>query len=302
MKHTFLDLAQRGKNRWWTYVLGLLLILSFWFILGGLFTLIPLLWVQLDQDPATFFNMQTKHFEGVNPLFPFVFLNMSFIMLLLGIWLAVRFIHKRPLMTLISPRQRIDWRRVVKGFLLFFLFGVLVSLVEYILYPSIYTFSLNNVGQYLLFVFAALVLTPFQCTAEELLFRGYLMQGLGQLTPKAWFPAVASAVLFMLPHLVNPEMSGNGFIMSLNYFIIGLFFALITLRDGRLELAMGMHAANNLYAALIANYRGSALQTESIFLVKELNPVFSLVSISIASVLIYILLFYSDFRKTDKSS
>ncbi|MBD3386576.1 CPBP family intramembrane metalloprotease [candidate division KSB1 bacterium] len=302
MKNVFLQLADEGRNQWWAYLIGILLILMIWFILGGLFTLVPLLWVQMDQDPATFFNMQTKHFEGVNPLFPFVSLNISFIMLFLAIWITVRFINKRPLKSLITPLPRVDWKRIFHGFLLFLIFGATASLVEFVFYPSIYTVSLTHPGRYLLFVLAALLLTPFQSTAEELLFRGYLMQALGRITGKFLFPAIGSAVLFMLPHLVNPEMTNNALVMSLNYFVIGLFFALITLEDGRLELAIGMHAANNLYAGLVVNYSGSALQTESLFLVKELNPLFSLVSIVIASCLIFILLFHRKIFVTRKTN
>lgn len=53
-----------------------------------------------------------------------------------------------------------------------------------------------------------------------------------------------------------------------------MLLATITLRDGRLELAIGLHAVNNVLLALVANYEGSALMTESVFTAREFDPVY----------------------------
>jgi hypothetical protein len=68
-------------------------------------------------------------------------------------------------------------------------------------------------------------------------------------------------------------------IMAANYFVIGMLLATAALRDGRLELAIGLHAVNNVFLALLANYEGSALGTESVFTAVELDPVYSLVAL-----------------------
>ena len=112
------------------------------------------------------------------------------------------------------------------------------------------------------------------------MFRGYAMQGLARLTRRPAVIAIASSVLFTLPHLLNPEVMQYGLlVMAANYFAIGMLLATITLRDGRLELAIGVHAANNVFLAVIANYEESALQTESIFTARELDPYYSLVAL-----------------------
>ena len=54
---------------------------------------------------------------------------------------------------------------------------------------------------------------------------------------------------------------------------------LIALRDGRLELAIGLHAANNVFLALVANYEGSALATAAVFTARELDPWYSLATL-----------------------
>jgi hypothetical protein len=50
---------------------------------------------------------------------------------------------------------------------------------------------------------------------------------------------------------------------------------------------IGIHAAINLFAALIANYANSALETESIFFCTELEPVFTIVSFGVIGLVFY---------------
>jgi membrane protease YdiL (CAAX protease family) len=66
-----------------------------------------------------------------------------------------------------------------------------------------------------------------------------------------------------------------------------MVLAVATLRDGRLELAIGLHAVNNVFLALLANYDGSALATESVFTATELDPAYSLAALVAGSCLFY---------------
>jgi membrane protease YdiL (CAAX protease family) len=75
--------------------------------------------------------------------------------------------------------------------------------------------------------------------------------------------------------------------MAANYFAIGMLLATVTLRDGRLELAIGLHAVNNVFLALVANYEGSALMTESIFTARELDPWYSLATLMLGGVVFH---------------
>jgi len=106
------------------------------------------------------------------------------------------------------------------------------------------------------------------------------MQGLARLTRRPAALAVVSSLIFTAPHMLNPEVHQYGaLVMAANYFTIGMLLATATLRDGRLELAVGVHAVNNVLLALVANYEGSALATESICTATELDPVYSLVTL-----------------------
>jgi hypothetical protein len=58
----------------------------------------------------------------------------------------------------------------------------------------------------------------------------------------------------------------------MTYYIgVGLFLGIITLLDNSLELALGIHAATNIYGALFVTFKGSALQTPALFRISEMN-------------------------------
>jgi hypothetical protein len=86
-------------------------------------------------------------------------------------------------------------------------------------------------------------------------------------------------------------MAANSILIGLGYFSIGFFFALITLLDNGIELALGMHAANNLFTALFANYTITALPSPALFTVQTLDPIYSLISVIIGMIVFYLIFF-----------
>ena len=164
--------------------------------------------------------------------------------------------------------------------------AAVVTAAEHLLFPGRYYLSFNTERFYASLALV-LLLTPVQCLAEELVFRGYAMQGIALLTRSPVLIAIASSLIFTAPHLMNPEIARHGvLLMAANYFAIGMLLATVALRDGRLELAIGVHASNNVFLAIVANYEGSALLTESIYTARELDPVYTLVSI-VAGALVF---------------
>jgi hypothetical protein len=272
----YLDLALQGRNAWWRYALGTFTIAFFWLILGYVPYLLLVGAGLSDQ------------------LLEYLAVNFSIVMMLAGLALTVKLIHRRPLLSLITPELRVSWRRIGQAALAWCVIAAVISVVEHALYADRYYLSFNP-GRFFVFLAPVLVLTPIQTTAEELVFRGYAMQGFGLLTRRPALVAVASSLAFTVPHLLNPEVDRHGaLIMAANYFAIGMLLATITLRDGRLELAIGVHAVNNVFLALVANYEGSALTTESIFTARELDPVYSLVTLVVGALVFHRWIFRRD--------
>jgi uncharacterized protein len=269
----FLALADAGRNSWWRYGLGMVFIAASWLV-GGAFA------YAITMDIALFGSVTE-----------FVAINASILMLLVGVVAVVTVLHRRGWRTLVTPRLRVDWRRIAEGAAVWVALAIAGAVVENLLYPGRYAWSLD-LQRWLPFVVTALLLTPLQCAAEEMVFRGYLVQGLGRLLRHPAVLAVLSSAVFTIPHLYNPEIEAYGVgIMAANYFIMGLFLASVALRDGRLELAIGAHAGNNLLLALFINYEDSVFSTESVFTAGALDPVYSVVTLLLSAVAFHLWVF-----------
>ena len=111
----------------------------------------------------------------------------------------------------------------------------------------------------------SLLFLPLQTSTEEVLFRGYFMQGLGLLVKNRWFPLLLTSVIFGLLHMANPEIDKIGNIALVFYIGTGLFFGIATLMDDGLELALGLHASNNIVAAFLVTADWTVFQTDALF-------------------------------------
>jgi hypothetical protein len=90
-----------------------------------------------------------------------------------------------------------------------------------------------------------------QTAAEELVFRGYLMQGLAARF-RSWLVWwLVPALLFGLLHWSPQVYGADAWLAVLSATLIGLALADVTARTGGLSLAMGLHFANNVAAVLI---------------------------------------------------
>ena len=74
------------------------------------------------------------------------------------------------------------------------------------------------------------------------------------------------SVVFGLLHGLNPEIEKLGYIALVFYIGTGLFFGIVSLMDEGIELAMGMHAVNNILAALFVTTDWTVFQTEALYI------------------------------------
>ena len=111
-----------------------------------------------------------------------------------------------------------------------------------------------------------MLLLPLQTSFEELLFRGYLMQGIGIAAKNKLTPLIITSLAFGLMHALNPEIEKLGYSVLSVYIALGFFLGIITLMDDGMELALGFHASNNMIIALLVTSDWTALQTDSVFL------------------------------------
>jgi uncharacterized protein len=294
--NAYLDLAKAGKNNWWRFILAIGLILFLWQIIGSLPSVLLVIWVLADGSPQTDVT-SSGQFIGVDKNLSFVALMLASVLFMTGLYLAMRFIHRRPLQTLITPARSIAWGRIFQAFTIWFILCSLMSLLEVYLHPGRYVLTFN-LKQFIPFFFLALLLLPIQTSAEELFFRGYILQGVGLRVRNIWILSAISGFLFMVPHFLNPEAKLNYPLMGLYYFSIGAVMAFISLRDGRLEAALGLHAANNLFSGLLVNYSVTVMPTPSLYTVNALDVTYSVIA-ALVGLAIFLVLFLGPLRRKD---
>ena len=257
--------AARHKNQWYWYILAIFIILIFAFIFS-----LPIFGIAtLNGVKDTSKNLTAKDLGLSDALFLGVEMLPS-IGLTLGIIASAYILHKRSWKTLITAYPNIRWERFLFGNLLWLGLMIGGELITYSLNPDNYIFQFE-VTQFVALLIVSVLVIPLQAAGEELFFRGYLMQGIGWGTKKAWIALVITSIGFGLLHLANPEIEKYGSEFIITYIIMGLFFGVIALMDDGLELAIGVHTINNIYNAVLVTFPGSALELPTVFRIKEYN-------------------------------
>lgn len=211
---------------------------------------------------------------------------LGFVGMLLAVILCNKFINGNTFLSLTTSRNKIDFSRIFFSFFIWGSFSAIMIILGYFLMPENYVVNFN-LEPFLILFFIVVFLIPIQTSAEEYVFRGYIMQNLGIITGNRWFPLIVSSLAFGLLHLANPEIEKFGNVVLIFYIGSGLFAGIMTLMDEGMELALGWHAANNMIAALLVTADWTALQTHSVL--KDIsNPE----SMPISDVLIPVLIFF----------
>src|SRR5690606_22501132 len=100
----------------------------------------------------------------------------------------------------------------------------------------------------------------------EYFFRGYFMQFLAYLSKNRGLALIVSSVVFGLMHMGNPEVFEIGLSIMIFYIGCGLFLGIMTLMDDGLELALGFHAANNIFGSLIITSKSAVFQIDALLI------------------------------------
>ena len=188
----------------------------------------------------------------------------SFVFALGGLYFIVKGLHNQTFLSIITSRNKMDWKRVFLAFGIWFVFSSSMIVISYFYDSSEIKLQFNLIP-FLILAIITFLLIPIQTSTEELVFRGYLMQGFFNLAKNKWFPLVMTSVIFGTMHIFNPEIQKMGYLLLVYYIGTGLFLGIITLMDEGTELALGFHAANNIAAALLITSDFTVFQTHSIF-------------------------------------
>jgi uncharacterized protein len=252
----------RPNAKVWRVLVGAVIVVSVW-----------VLWTALV---IGFFLFASVHFSYAAPRSVIETLNLVVAMstpmdtavllstyagIWIGVWLAMRLLHRQKFVTLFSPERRVRWGE----------FGIGMALVSgYLALSTLLTIvsgdapARTNVGL-VDWLKALPLVAPFiflQSSGEEIFFRGYLVQQLGARFRSPFVWGLLPALLFGLGHFANAPTFTYGVYYVAATMLIGLTATALIWRTGSLSAAMGLHVANNLVAFLVAGPSDAATSTQ----------------------------------------
>lgn len=240
--------SARRAPQLWRLVLGCVLIA----ICAFVFTLAPLglAWLMRGSDAALGIAQGLQQPDTPRATLVLLF---SFVGMAVGAALAVRLLHRRRAPSLFGPRQRVLRDFVISA-------GVVLAIYTFgfALWLTQYTPEANLAPtRWLLLLPLALLGVAIQTMAEEMAFRGYLMQQLAARfkSPLIWL--ILPALAFGAVHFDPGAAGENVWIIVGAAALFGLAAGDLTLRTGSLGAAWGFHFANNIVAILFVSTKGT---------------------------------------------
>jgi uncharacterized protein len=264
-----------GKNAFWRYFIMIVVIFIITNTIGSVPLILGLL-IKLGSNPAAFSqfaaNPNNLSATGLDSNVGFVMMIFPFIAGLIAFILLIKPLNNRTFKMTINGTGKIRWER--------FFISAFVWLILSAIYLFVYlkydptNFTLNNrTGSLILLAVISIVFIPFQAAFEEVLFRGYLMQGFAAMARNRWIPLIMTSLFFGLLHAFNPEVKEFGFFTMIpQYITFGLIFGIITLLDDGIEASMGAHATNNIFLCIMVTNPSSALQTPALYEQIHIHP------------------------------
>lgn len=258
----FIAQAFKPQNEFWKYLVGSVIVIAASFI--GQIPLAIAFAIKAATGGGAIPTNESQIYSYLDKNLTLFLILLSFAAALAGLIIAVKALHQQKFKEIITARPKTDRKRIFFSFTIWAAFSAVTTVLVYFTDPGTYILQFDA-QKFLILAIIAVFLIPVQTTVEELIFRGYLMQGFGLLAKNRWFPLVMTSVIFGGMHLFNPEVEKMGYLISLYYIGTGFFLGIITLMDEGTELALGFHAANNLIAALLVTADWTAFQTHSVF-------------------------------------
>jgi len=227
--------ADHGLNHWWRFAVTVL-----WSFLVQIVLVVAVFFaIVLGAGvPANTLIAASKD-ATTEPLWFFVIVGVSFAAWLIGIWSGARLFHKKPASDYLSGWR---WPLFVIGAGAWTAVLIGDELADYLLKPSGFAFKGSLTPALIAVTVASIAIQTF---TEEVIFRGYVTQGLLHWLKRPVPAAIASGLLFGACHIPN------GVPQAINAAALGIALALIAIKTGSLAFGYGLHLVNNLFGSLI---------------------------------------------------
>ncbi|GGG65458.1 hypothetical protein GCM10011374_31640 [Kocuria dechangensis] len=236
------------EHRWWKPLVELVILVASYLVLTVLFAVLWALGLMVQRGPdavdEAFLDPATL--DVMDPAI-FFMLFFSVVLMIPAMVLARVVMGPRPVGLLLSVTGRLRWgflgRSLAVGLAIYAIGYGAVSLFELTVLGSIST--PRPIDGFWLILAMVVLVVPLQCAAEELVFRGYLLQTVGRWVRRPVFAILLPVPLFTLAHLY--DVWG-----LLSVAVMAVVAGYLCWRTGGLEAAIGLHVANNVMVTLLA--------------------------------------------------
>ncbi|GAA0586160.1 CPBP family intramembrane metalloprotease [Kribbella sandramycini] len=261
----FHRLARTSTHRWWRPILGTL---SLGVLVGCVTVGVFIVWLIVHTILG---GAEPSGDVNGNEIFGNPTEDLALTLVMLGILIPLAplvawLLQRRPAWSVASVLNKIRWRwlalcclpafgYLVVSFGLGLLVDQLLPVTEAASEPDAWVGFAKFIGPALVIIF----LVPFQSSAEEFVFRGWLIQAIGAYGPDSaegrfrwlrlvfrspWPGIVIGGAAFVSAH------GYTGWAM-LDIFLFAVVAGWLTVRTGGLEAAIALHVLNNLFAFLL---------------------------------------------------
>ena len=244
MENKFLNRVKQGTNKWWQYIVTLIAILiSFVIAIKGISLIQPHYKILFpDNDFGKNLGLS-------------ILITVIFGVGLITFIIASKKLHKRPFLSYINLNTKFNWTSYFFGFLIW---GVLLFASGLIIDYDQFQNFLNqfDLSHFIILFLVGFISIGIQSFFEEVIFRGYFLQGMSLRLKNITILIIVNSLLFALLHF------GYGISSFISSFTFAVAFALITIKQQRIEFVSGAHNANNLILSLFFIDLNEALNEE----------------------------------------
>ena len=230
------------RYRWWRPLLVGVVGAVLYVLLSLLYTVpFTVLTFMAPAEMAAFADVLNTGTIDMSDPTVFAFALGSIALMLPSLWLATLLLGSRPVGLLSSVATRLRWPWMLRCFgSALVVYAIVFGFAFLVLDPlsGADPISTTVTVSTVLLVLLALVLTPLQATAEEYVFRGYLMQTVG-----GWLKHPAWAILLPVPLFAIGHDYDLWGLVDVAVFAIAAGW--LTWRTGGLEAAIAAHVVNN---------------------------------------------------------
>jgi len=222
------------KYRWYkpilVFIIGLILMLIFQLILLVVFGAI---YGESAMDIIT-----GGGYEVLNTNLGEIFTDLSVIVMIPALYIATKIVRDRPFSSYASSRGGWNFKLYLKALIIPFIALMVFQGIDVVINGADGTYHFS-----ILFLIASLILVPLQCTAEEFVYRGLIMQTFGSWFKIPVLAIVLQAIIFSVSH-------GYNSLGLVEVFVSGLIFGFLTWKTNGIEVSSAMHTANNFSISL----------------------------------------------------